>query len=70
MNDSISQKIDELIELSKTEGDSNVQIILLILRGARTINLDGFLAKMVQDYSRNTLIPMAKKRQNETPSLN
>jgi hypothetical protein len=70
MSDLISKKIDELIELSKTEGDANVQIVLVALRGSIIINLDGFLAKTVQEYLTNTLIPMAKKRQDETPSLN
>jgi hypothetical protein len=53
----ITEKIEQLIELAKLEDDTNTQIILLALSGARASGDDGMLAKHIQKYLIEVLIP-------------
>ena len=57
MDELISEKIEELIELAKIANDKNVQIILLALSGARHAGDDGLLAEEVQRFIKEVLIP-------------
>jgi len=60
MSTIIKDKIDSLIELAKLEGDTNSQIILLILRGSQEMRADGILAKHIQEFAKNVLKPLAE----------
>ena len=67
----ITEKIDELIALSELEGEVNVQIILLVLQGARKSYLDGVLAEGAKTIAENILIPMCKiKMEKQLAILN
>lgn len=67
----ITEKIQELIELAKLEGEVNVQIVLLALSGARNSDDDGMLAGKVQEYLRDVLIPKIQMEKNtQTASQN
>ena len=57
MDELISEKIEELIELAKIADDKNVQIVLLALSGARAAGDDGLLGEEVQRFIREVLIP-------------
>ncbi len=57
MEELISEKIEELIELTKLANDRNTQIILLALSGSRHSGDDGLLAEEVQKFVRDVLIP-------------
>lgn len=52
-----TQKLQELTKLAESEGEPNAQVILLILEGARLGNKDGMLAKRMQQYVEEVLIP-------------
>lgn len=60
----ITEKINSLIELAKLEDEPNVQIILLALSGARAANQDVMLAKKVQEYLKDVLMPMLEASRN------
>ena len=60
----ITDKIEQLIELAKLEGEPNVQIVLLALLGARKMGDDGMLASKVQEYLRDVLLPKLEHDQN------
>ena len=57
MDELISEKIEELIELAKIADDKNVQIVLLALSGARHAGDDRLLAEEVQRFIKEVLIP-------------
>lgn len=57
----ITEKLEQLIELSKVENEVNVQIIIHSLLGAREMGCDGILAAKVQEYLKDVLIPMANR---------
>lgn len=57
MKDLIAEKIADLIEIAILEDEPNVQIILLALNGARMSGDDGILAKHIQQYLKEVLIP-------------
>lgn len=59
----ITEKIQELIELAKLEGEPNVQIVLLALSGARHSEDDALLAVKVQEFIKDVLIPNIKSKQ-------
>jgi hypothetical protein len=60
----IAEQIDSLIESSGEEKDTNVQIILLVLKGARESGDDFLLAKKVGEFAKDVLLPRAKERLN------
>lgn len=53
----VTEKIDELTQIAQIEGEVNVQIVLLAIRGARESNQDGLLAGIIQDFVKRVLIP-------------
>ncbi len=61
-NDKIQQKIIELIALAEQENDSNTQIVLSALMGARGCGHDYFLAHGTQVIVREVLLPMANEQ--------
>lgn len=62
----ITDKIDQLITLSRLEQEPNVEIILLTLRGTRITGFDGELAKKVKEYTRDFLLPKIKAEKAES----
>ena len=61
-NDLIANKLEELIALSKAEGDNNTQIVLNALHASRGMDDDGLLAGHVQEYVKDVLLPRAEQR--------
>lgn len=65
----IDKKIEEILELAEKEDDYlTLQVILLAYQGAKLSNLDVLLAKHVQDYVKDTLLPVTSfsiKQQNK-----
>lgn len=60
----IDEKIDELIKLAEKEDDKNLIIILYALRGARMIHHDDELAKNIQRFIIDILMPHAHMDMN------
>jgi len=61
-NDLISQKIEELIEIAKKEGDKSTELILLTLEGAKLYNCDKLLAKKVQEHLKEILTTVQRDK--------
>lgn len=65
----IDKKIEEIIELAeKDKNYATLQVILYAYQGAKLSNLDALLAKNVQDYVKETLLPVtnfSRKQQNK-----
>jgi len=61
----IIEKLDQLIETAKQLEEDNVVIVLLALCGAKISDQDRALAKTVQNYVRDTLMP-----ENKTKMIN
>lgn len=57
MENLITQKLEELIELTDAKNDVNSKIVLLILHGAISSGQDGMLAEHLQYYAKNVLLP-------------
>lgn len=66
-NNSIDIKIDELIELAKKEEDFNMASMMLIIKGARVINMDEILGDEMRKYTEEVLLPFLN---NEIQSSN
>jgi len=64
MNDEISKKIQELIEIAKIENDSNSLIVLLALAGSRASGDDVLLAKKVQEFVKDVLLPNVQRQKD------
>jgi len=57
----VTAAIDELLEMAREEGDTNVQIILRAMRAARTTGDDSMLAAKIQEYIKDVLLPKAHR---------
>jgi hypothetical protein len=65
-NEEITKKLNELIQLAfndKTE--TPTQIILLALQGSRISGMDVMLAKNVQNYVADVLIPLTLRKMDD-----
>ena len=64
-------KIDELVKAAESDGEMSVLAIALALRGAKHNKKEYYLAKKVQEYVKDVLIPMAKEdKEKEKTSKN
>lgn len=65
-NEEITEKLRELVQLSSEDGtETPTQIILLSLLGARAAHQDSLLAKVVQSYVKDVLMPMAIEKNSQ-----
>lgn len=60
----VSQKLEKLVRLAHVEGEVNVEIILLVLKGARLHAYDGLLAEKVQEFVATILLPKLREERD------
>jgi len=61
-SEKVTQELEKLLELSKSENDIDAQVIILALLGARAINDEQFITLAVQDCVKNILLPRLEIR--------
>lgn len=67
----ITDKLNELAELAKLEGEPNTQIVILAIEGARLSGQSGELAAGVKVIMQEVLIPgLQKKREQDKANKN
>ena len=56
----IDQKLEELAKLAEENNETNIEIIILSLIGARNLGHDWILAEEIQKLVKKKLMPMAE----------
>jgi hypothetical protein len=61
----IDERLKELIDQAREEKDSNTLIVLLILAASRESGDSDLLARKVQEYAKDVLMPRAVEKKNQ-----
>lgn len=69
MNQLIASKIEELMDLCKSENEMAIESILLSVLGSMSIGVQDVLCSGVCDFTKNVLIPMCEQGKHDNVAV-